>query len=93
MFRGFPIYVFGTSSSSGSSSVHVWVTIEDAEALPQHATLVECSATANGFAQCDRGLPDETTHVENTGLQQFHLRCHVQSSGTGSYRCVSGSGL
>ena len=90
-FRGFPITVFGDATvGSGDATVHVWTTVTELDGTP--VVLVECTARAAGYTHCSSGLPDETTTVDNFVLAQATLRCHVQARGTGTYRCVSGSG-
>jgi hypothetical protein len=94
VFRGSPITIIGDAQSSGTTTVRVWITIEELEDIlgANNATIVECSARGAGYASCHDGIPDESTSFDNNLLQQFHLRCHVQSNGVGTYRCVSGTG-
>ncbi len=95
VFRGLPIVVTGDAQVlTGDATVRVWATIMELEDRGVAPVLVECTATARGFAQCTKGVPDEVTVIENLALGQAYVSCHVRSTtgARGTYRCISGSG-
>jgi hypothetical protein len=81
--------VQGDSDSTGTASVHVFITISG---YPEIPPLFECSGIGSKFAKCDAGYPDDTTKVNiPPQVSTVYLDCHVVGSGVGKYWCQSGT--
>lgn len=97
--RGSPLIIQGDSDDSVQpendsrypgihARVHVRVTVDGYPDL----VLLECEETGPHFADCEKGLPDDTTNLNlPPQVSTVYLRCTVTGTGVGKYWCQSGS--